>query len=82
MTVTVVPWLLVVTRLPLREFAKLYADVVRAAARRNPMRVHSILHRPGDMARVLWAEWHYVRAFRRLHRDFPGKLRRHAGTAA
>jgi radical SAM superfamily enzyme YgiQ (UPF0313 family) len=68
------------TKLPLREFAKLYAGVVKAAARRNPMRVHAIPRRPRDLARVLWAEWHYLRAFRRLHRDFPPALRGHPGT--
>lgn len=67
------------TKLPLREFARLYADVVKAAGRRNPMRVNSIPRRPRDMVRVLLAEMSYVRAFRRLHHDYPSQLRDHPG---
>lgn len=67
------------TKLPLREFARQYALTAAAAARRNPMRVRAIPRRPRDLLRVLYAEFLYFRAFRRLHRDFPPHMRAHPG---
>jgi len=69
------------TRLPLREFARQYALTAAAAARRNPMRVRAVPRRPLDLLRILYAEFRYVRAFRRLDRDFPRRLRPHPGFA-
>ena len=70
------------TKLPLREFARQYALTVAAAARRNPMRIRATPRRPFDLLRILYAEFFYLRAFRRIHHDFPPHLRQHHGTCA
>jgi radical SAM superfamily enzyme YgiQ (UPF0313 family) len=69
------------TKLPLREFGRQYAMTAAAAGRRNPMRVRAVPRRPRDLLRVLYAEYLYVRGFRRLYRDFPPGLRGHPGTS-
>ena len=70
------------TKLPLREFARQYALTVAAAGRRNPMRIRATPRQPFDLLRILYAEFFYIRAFRRIHRDFPPHLRHHHGTGA
>ncbi|HPA17788.1 MAG TPA: radical SAM protein [Verrucomicrobiae bacterium] len=67
------------TKLSLREFSRQYSLTVAAAARRNPMRVRAIPRRARDLLRVLYAEFFYVRSFRRLHKDFPPHLRHYTG---
>jgi radical SAM superfamily enzyme YgiQ (UPF0313 family) len=62
------------TALPLREFARRYADQVLEGIRRGPLRTERRLPRPDDLARALWAEQRYGRAFRSLYRDYPREL--------
>ena len=70
---------LVPTKLPLREFARQYSLTASAAGRRNPMRIRAVPRRPLDLLRILYAEFSFIRAFRRLYRDFPRSLWRHDG---
>jgi hypothetical protein len=62
------------TALPLREFARRYADQVLEGIRRGPLRTERRLPRPDDLVRALWAEQRYGRAFRSLYRDYPREL--------
>jgi hypothetical protein len=62
------------TALPLREFAHRYATQIVEGIRRGPLRTERRLPRPFDLARALWAEQRYGRAFRTLYRDYPREL--------
>jgi len=62
------------TALPLREFARRYGEQVVEGIRRGPLRTERRLPRLPDLARALWAERLYGRAFRNLYRDYPREL--------
>ena len=65
---------LVATRVPLRRFARLYADLARDGIRRIPMRQERRPLRPSDMIKVVRAERRYVHGLRHLYRDYPRDL--------
>ncbi|HSP34919.1 MAG TPA: hypothetical protein VLU46_11435 [Thermoanaerobaculia bacterium] len=62
------------TKLPLRQFCKLYAEQVREAGTKNPRRAARVPVHPADMARVIRAQWGYERAFENIYRDYPREL--------
>ncbi len=62
------------TRVPLREFAALYARQVHEAEAKNPLRNRRRPLPVRDLLRVGAATFHYSRAFRNLYRDFPREL--------
>lgn len=62
------------TALPLPRFGKLYADLARQGAARNPVRVQRPLTRPQDLLRVVRAERNYYKAFLKIHEDYPREL--------
>jgi radical SAM superfamily enzyme YgiQ (UPF0313 family) len=62
------------TRLPLKEFFHHYAQQIRAAGTRNPLRVQQRPVHPADIPRLVHAELAYGRAFARGYRDFPKEL--------
>lgn len=62
------------TRLPLREFSRLYAQQIREAATRNPRRASRRPVHPVEMLRVIAAESQYAGAYAGLYRDYPREL--------
>lgn len=62
------------TKLPLKRFGELFADLLATASRRNPLRVESHLCRPWELLRAIRAESKYAGAFRNLHKDYPEEL--------
>jgi hopanoid C-3 methylase len=62
------------TRIPLREFSRLFADQVREGIARTPLRVARHPIPPRDIWRVWRAETAYYGGFRRIYRDFPRAL--------
>jgi radical SAM superfamily enzyme YgiQ (UPF0313 family) len=62
------------TALPLRRFARLYAEQAVEGTRKTPMRVGRHPVPPLDLARILVAERRYYRGFRSLYREYPREL--------
>ena len=62
------------TRLPLRDFCRLYAQQIREAGTRNPRRASRRPVHPAEMLRVMAAESRYARAYAGLYRDYPREL--------
>lgn len=62
------------TALPLKQFAARYAELVVKGIRVSPLRSTRRPTRPDDLARALWSEQLYYRAYRNLHRDYPEEL--------
>jgi len=62
------------TTLPLRRFARLFADQAVDGTKKTPMRVGRHPVPPLDLARVLIAERRYHREFRRMDREYPREL--------
>lgn len=62
--------------LPLPEFGRRFAALLEAAAVKNPLRLQRRPVRPWELARAIAAERYFERAFHRLHRDYPPRLRR------
>ncbi len=67
------------TALPLREFARLYAEQATAGLSKVPLRLKRHPTPPWDVVRVNVAEARYARGFRNLYRDFPRELWEWAG---
>lgn len=65
---------LVPTHVPLRRFARSYADLALDGIRRIPLRQERRPLRPADIVRVVRAERRYVRGLRELYRDYPREL--------
>ncbi len=70
------------TALPLREFARRYAELVAAGTAKTPLRSERRPIRPGDAVRVLVADRRYASAYRRLYRDYPRRLWDASGPSA
>lgn len=62
------------TRIPLKEFSRLYADQVREGVARTPLRVSRHPIPPRDMWRVWRADRAYYGGFRRIYQDYPRHL--------
>jgi len=62
------------TTIPLRRFARLFAEQASLGTAKTPMRVHRHLAPPLDLLRVAAAEKRYYRGFRNLYRDYPPEL--------
>ncbi|MGV8041033.1 MAG: B12-binding domain-containing radical SAM protein [Thermoanaerobaculaceae bacterium] len=62
------------TALPLRQFCRQFAKGVAESGRKNPMRAKPHPVHVRDTVRVVVAEALYVRALRRMYRDFPREL--------
>ena len=62
------------TRIPLKEFSRLFAEQVRDGTARTPLRLARHPLPPRDMLRIWRAERDYYRGFRRLYRDYPRSL--------
>ncbi len=62
------------TRLPLRQFCKLYAEQVREAGTKNPRRADRRPIHPADIPRLVRAQYSYERAFENVYRDYPREL--------
>lgn len=62
------------TGVPLREFARLYAEQAAEGLEKVPLRVNRCPSPPWDLARATIAGKRYVRAFRELYRDYPREL--------
>ena len=62
------------TRLPLKEFCSLYAQLLAEAGARNPLRIQRRPLPVSDMLRVGYATFQFHRAFRNLYRDYPREL--------
>ncbi|MFZ2492176.1 MAG: radical SAM protein [Thermoanaerobaculia bacterium] len=62
------------TRLPLREFSRLYAQQINEAGKKNPRRAARKPIHPADMLRVVKAQTLYERAYANIHRDYPREL--------
>ena len=62
------------TALPLRQFCRQFAKGVAESGRKNPMRAKPHPVHVLDTVRVVVAEALYVRALRRMYRDFPREL--------
>jgi len=62
------------TSLPLPEFARRYARLVKAGTANVPMRVHRQPIRPRDILKIAVSEHRYRKSFRGLHRDYPRHL--------
>lgn len=65
---------LTATRLPLRDFARRFAEQVRDGIARTPLRLARHPIPPRDMWRLWHAEGAYYRGFRDLYRDYPRDL--------
>jgi len=65
---------LVPTRVPLRTFARRYAELARDGVRRIPMRRERRPLHPADVLRVARAERRYVRGLRESYRDYPREM--------
>jgi radical SAM superfamily enzyme YgiQ (UPF0313 family) len=59
------------TTIPLRRFARLFADQASAGTAKTPRRVNRLAAPPLDLIRVAAAEKRYYRGFRNLYRDYP-----------
>ena len=62
------------TKLPLRRFARLFADQATAGTSKTPLRVNRHVAPPLDLLRVARAERRYYRGFRDMYRDYPRDL--------
>lgn len=62
------------TRLPLREFCRLYAQQIREASAKNPRRASRRPVHPAELLRVIAAETRYVSAYTNVYRDYPREL--------
>ena len=62
------------TRLPLREFSRLYGQQIREAGARNPRRASRRPVHPAEMLRVIAAESEYAGAYTGLYHDYPREL--------
>jgi radical SAM superfamily enzyme YgiQ (UPF0313 family) len=62
------------TAVPLRRFARLYAEQALDGTRKTPMRAQNHPVPPLDLARILIAERRYYRGFRSLYREYPREL--------
>jgi hypothetical protein len=65
---------LVPAAMPLRAFYREFSSLVRAGARKNPLRWNGARIPLRDVLRVFWAGWRYSRAIRKAYRDFPREL--------
>lgn len=63
------------TRLPLKRFAKLYADLVATGIQRTPQRLKRIPVTPADWLRATTAHFKYTKAYRTLYRDYPATFK-------
>jgi radical SAM superfamily enzyme YgiQ (UPF0313 family) len=63
------------TQLPLKRFAKLYADLVATGIQRTPQRLKRIPVTPPDWLRAIAADFKYTRAYRTLYRDYPATFK-------
>jgi len=62
------------TTIPLRRFARLFAEQASAGTAKTPMRVNRHRAPPLDLLRVVVAERRYYRGFREMYRDYPREL--------
>ena len=62
------------TRLPLKQFSKEYALVVRDGTTKPPLSVNRHIAPPADMFRLLYALHCYRKGYKKLYRDFPKEL--------
>lgn len=62
------------TKIPLRRFAALFAELASAGTARTPMRVNRHLAPPQDLVRIVRAERNYHRGFREMYREYPEEL--------
>ena len=62
------------TAIPLRLFARLFADQAADGTAKTPMRINRHPAPPLDLVRVAIAERRYYRGFRRMYRDYPREL--------
>ena len=62
------------TRLPLREFSRLYARQIREAGAKNPRRADRKPLHPSEMLRIVRAQTLYERAYANVYRDYPSEL--------
>lgn len=62
------------TKIPLRRFAQLFADLASEGTAKTPMRVNRHLAPPLDLVRILRAERRYRKGFREMYRDYPEEL--------
>lgn len=62
------------TRLPLRRFCELYAELVAMGVAKTPLRAARRPVPPCELWRVSWASRAYARAYRTMYRDYPPEL--------
>lgn len=62
------------TRLPLRRFCELYAELVAAGVAKTPLRAARRPIPPLELWRVTMASRAYARAYRTMYRDYPREL--------
>lgn len=62
------------TKLPLKEFARLFAEQASNALEKVPMRVNKHLGPPDDMVRTIWAGRQYHHGLKTIYRDYPKDL--------
>lgn len=62
------------TRLPLRRFCQLYAELVAAGLAKTPLRAGQRPIPPRELLHVTLAGWAYVKAYRSMYQDYPREL--------
>ena len=62
------------TKLPLKKFFRKYAEQIRDAGARHPLRVQRRPVRIPEIPRLAWAGVTYGRAFESAYRDFPREM--------